>query len=187
MLDDPSELAVDVTIDSVDDPQLHSEVVDLSLLDALSGAYNRRFLEIFLKKEVDRCHRYHRGLAVIMLDIDGFKNYNDHFGHPAGDLILKSLAKCIQDNQRKLDVVVRYGGDEFAVILPEADENGAVMVAENIRTSAQQLLNGLTLSLGVAILITNEYNADELIQNADRALYDAKRSGLDRVCLFKKS
>jgi len=167
--------------------QLHSEVVDLSLLDALSGAYNRRFLEIFLKKEVDRCHRYHRGLAVIMLDIDGFKNYNDHFGHPAGDLILKSLAKCIQDNQRKLDVVVRYGGDEFAVILPEADENGAVMVAENIRTSAQQLLNGLTLSLGVAILITNEYNADELIQNADRALYDAKRSGLDRVCLFKKS
>ncbi len=166
--------------------QLHSEVVELSLLDALTGVYNRRFLEIFLKKEVERCHRYHRGLAAIMLDIDRFKNYNDQFGHPSGDEILKLLAKYMQERQRKLDVVARYGGDEFMVIMPETDEEGALLVAENIRAGAASLLNGLTLSLGVAVLITNEYTADELIQNADRALYDAKRSGLNRVRLYKR-
>jgi len=167
--------------------QLHQEVLELSILDGLTGVYNRRFLELFLKKEVERCHRFQRGLSVIMLDIDQFKKYNDTFGHPAGDMVLQQVAKTLQNRQRKLDIFARYGGDEFAVILPETGEEGALVVAENFRGTVEDLYKSshqLTLSLGVAVMQTDELSAEQLIQHADRALYMAKRTGRNKVCVY---
>ena len=169
--------------------RLHSEVVELSILDGLTGVYNRRFLELFLKKEVERCQRFKRDLSVIMLDIDDFKKYNDNYGHPAGDYLLQQVAKYLLNRGRKLDIVARYGGDEFAVILPETGETGALKVAEDIRAVAASLLKTKyhpTISLGVAVVQGDEYGAEEIIQNADRALYEAKRTGRNKVCYYRK-
>ncbi len=167
--------------------RLHTEVVELSIQDSLTEIYNRRFLELFLKKEVDRCHRYQRGLAVIMLDIDHFKQYNDTHGHPAGDIVLQQIARSLQNRQRKLDIVARYGGDEFAVILPETDEGGAVKVADTLRLMVAEQFEAthhLTLSLGVTAMAADEYSAEEMILNADRALYEAKLVK-NKVCVYR--
>jgi GGDEF domain-containing protein len=106
--------------------ELHNKVLELSLTDSLTGVHNRRFFEVLLQKEVERNQRYDRSLAIVMVDIDHFKKYNDSFGHPAGDEALRRVAEGIMANARRgLDVVTRYGGEEFAVILPETDAEGA--------------------------------------------------------------
>lgn len=170
--------------------RLHTEVIELSILDGLTDLYNRRFLELFLKKEVERCHRYQRGLSVMMLDIDYFKKLNDTFGHPAGDFVLREVAKHLQNRQRKLDIIARYGGDEFVLVLPETEAAGALHLAETIRNEVATLFESkynLTLSLGVVSMRTEKYSAEDLIQYADRALYVAKRTGRNKVCAYSES
>jgi diguanylate cyclase (GGDEF)-like protein len=168
--------------------QLHGQVVELSLTDALTGLKNRRYFDLFLKNEVDRSRRFARGLAIIMMDIDHFKEYNDTFGHPAGDEALKYTSKCLIDNRRGADVMVRIGGDEFAIILPETNIHGAQDVANKIRASvanATGLRRQITISLGITELHDSECSAEMLIEQADKALYEAKRTGRDRVCVFE--
>ena len=170
--------------------RLHTEVIELSILDGLTDLYNRRFLELFLKKEVERCHRYQRGLSVIMLDIDSFKKLNDTFGHPAGDVVLQEVARYLQNRQRKLDIIARYGGDEFVIVLPETDQAGALHLAETIRTEVAVLFETkyqLTLSLGLVSMRAEDFKAENLIQFADRALYVAKRTGRNKVCVYSES
>lgn len=167
--------------------QLHDQVVELSLTDALTGLRNRRFFDLFLKNEIDRSQRFIRGLAIIILDIDHFKNYNDTFGHLAGDEALRLVSQCLLDNRRKADVVARIGGEEFAVILPETDLKGALEVAEKIRLSVANhtgLQRLVTVSLGVSELRDNKSAFELLIEQADKALYEAKRTGRNRVCAF---
>ena len=166
--------------------RLHTEVIELSIQDGLTGIYNRRFLELFLKKEIERCLRFQRAMSVIMLDIDQFKNYNDTYGHLAGDVILQAVAKYLQERGRRLDIVVRFGGDEFALILPETDRTGAGRVAENIRSGVEALFvsEALTISLGVASIGPGVASSEELILAADQALYEAKRAGKNRVCIL---
>ena len=168
--------------------RLHAQVLELSLTDALTGIYNRRYFDLFLNNEVDRSRRFGRGLAIILLDIDQLKEYNDTYGHPAGDKALKFVALRLDQERRRADVVARIGGDEFALILPETEVEGARKVARRIHTSmiaSLELMRPLTLSMGISILAGASPEAAVLIQQADMALYEAKRSGRDRICVFE--
>jgi diguanylate cyclase (GGDEF)-like protein len=167
---------------------LHAQVFELSLTDALTGIYNRRYFDIFLSNEVERSRRFGRDLAIIMIDIDFFKQYNDSFGHPAGDRALQFVVTCLQKGRRKADVLTRIGGEEFALILPETGLVGALQVTERIRTALtlpSELKSPLTLSMGISTLHGNDIEADVLIQQADLALYEAKHTGRNRICVFE--
>jgi diguanylate cyclase (GGDEF)-like protein len=169
---------------------LHAQVFELSLTDALTGIHNRRYFDLFLSNEVERSRRFEHDLTIIMIDIDYFKTYNDSFGHPAGDRALQSVAMCLQKGRRKADVLARVGGEEFALILPESGIVGALEVAERIRTAIKispDLQHPLTLSMGISTLHGNEIEADVLIQQADLALYKAKRTGRNQICIFENS
>ena len=159
---------------------------ELSERDGLTGLYNRFYLEQALKESIKQAEKTGRLLSFIMLDIDHFKRFNDTWGHQEGDRALKLVAKVIRDSLREQDVAARYGGEEFSVILSEADQSIAAMVAERIRRScagqSQSLGEGkaLTVSLGISLL-RSEDTPETLIQRADKALYQAKGNGRNRV------
>jgi diguanylate cyclase (GGDEF)-like protein len=168
---------------------LHEELERLSITDRLTELYNHGYLHQRLDQELERAARFRHRLSVIMLDIDDFKQFNDRYGHPKGDLVLKSLSYAIRENLREIDVAARYGGEEFVVVLPETDVAGALAVAERIRksmASIPQLADGeepvaQTISLGVATYPTHGMSAVHLIESADKAMYQAKRLGKNQV------
>jgi len=187
---DPLATLVRQLASSIKNVQLHAKVLELSLTDGLTGVHNRRYFEILLPKEADRSRRYRRDLSVIMIDIDHFKNYNDSFGHPAGDEALREIAQTIgRGVRRDLDVVTRYGGEEFAVILPETSVEGARVVAENIR-GLVEMNKGfqlpLTVSLGISSFGSDLSSSPMLIDRADRALYQAKNQGRNQAVVFEE-
>ena len=168
--------------------RLHAQVTELSLTDALTGLYIRRYLDLFLKNEILRSRRFSHSLSVIMADIDHFKEYNDLFGHPAGDEALQHIAHCLVNGRRGADIVVRIGGEEFAIILPETDINGALKVAERVRgaiAGMTSLKRQITISLGIAELGEQILEAETLLGRADQALYEAKRKGRNRACVYR--
>jgi diguanylate cyclase (GGDEF)-like protein len=160
-----------------------------SIRDPLTGLFNRRYLDEVLDREIHRAKRANRPLCVIMLDVDHFKLFNDAHGHPAGDVLLRSIARMLQSRTRREDVTCRYGGEEFVMILPEAPLVVARQRAEELRAEAIHLRvkqNGrshkpVTISLGVAVLPQDGLNARELLATADRHLYIAKQAGRDKV------
>jgi len=170
--------------------QLHAllRLYRQATVDPLTGLFNRRSLMRRLFGEVSRAHRYSRPLAVIMFDLDRFKRVNDKYGHLAGDLILKNLAEIMVEEIRISDFVGRYGGEEFLAILPEADMEGAMAVAERIRTQCQashvETRDGtkvyVTVSSGVTTLESDD-DAVGLFNRVDKLLYDAKRTGRNKV------
>jgi diguanylate cyclase (GGDEF)-like protein len=169
--------------------RLHAKVFELSLTDSLTGVYNRRYFDLFLNNEIDRSRRFGRDLGIMILDIDYFKQYNDAFGHQAGDKALQTVAQCLQQDRRSVDVVARIGGEEFALILPETDVDGALKVAEKIRSALSsvsgELKRPLTLSIGISVLHGMDIEAELIIQQADLALYQAKESGRNQICIFE--
>jgi diguanylate cyclase (GGDEF)-like protein len=171
--------------------RLHTQVLELSLTDALTGASNRRYFDLFLKNEVDRSRRFGRTLSIMLVDIDHFKSYNDTFGHPVGDKALQLIVRCLQQERRDSDVVARIGGEEFAVILPETGPAGATHVAEKIRVAlrdaGRSLPRPLTLSIGISMLHGKDIDAELLIHQADLALYESKAKGRDQVCIYNNS
>jgi diguanylate cyclase (GGDEF)-like protein len=157
--------------------------------DALTGLYNRRYMEQALEREVMRASRNRRMVGVIMLDLDHFKLFNDTHGHEAGDLLLRAVGDYLVTHVRAEDIACRYGGEEFVVILPEAALEMARSRAEELWKGLQalhvnyrgQLLRGATVSAGVAAFPGHGRTTSELLHAADTAMYAAKRQGRDRV------
>jgi diguanylate cyclase (GGDEF)-like protein len=169
--------------------KLYEELQQQSIRDPLTGLYNRRYLEEYLEREIQRSMRNSLSLAVIMIDVDHFKHFNDKFGHEAGDTVLRELGNFLQKEFRGSDVVCRYGGEEFTIILPEISKQNAFNRAEKVRKGVKRLniqhwsnrLNAITISLGVACFPENGLTGTALMQAADEALYSAKQLGRDRV------
>jgi diguanylate cyclase (GGDEF)-like protein len=169
---------------------LHEELERLSVTDRLTELYNHGYFEQRLDEEVGRAERFGHVLSLIMIDIDDFKLFNDTYGHPRGDRVLRSVSDTITAALREIDFAARYGGEEFVVVLPETDSEGALAVAERIRAGVEQLSFSLygvdpsvhkTVSVGVATYPVHAKAGAPLIVAADQAMYVAKRSGKNTV------
>ena len=180
-----NELAV-----AVENSELYKLTRRLAVTDELTGLFNYRYLLERAEDEIGRAKRFGRSLSLLMLDADEFKLYNDTFGHVAGDVALAELAATMRDAVRDIDVVCRYGGEEFAILLPETDGEGAFVVAEKVReTVAAHLFKNsegvrteqLTVSIGLSTYPGNASDRESLLRRADDALYVVKRSGRNRV------
>ncbi len=167
----------------------HEEIYNLSTTDGLTQLHNKRYLLEYLDREISCCHRYQRALSLIILDIDHFKRVNDIFGHLAGDYVLKHMSQVIRANIRREDMMARFGGEEFVIILPEVNSHGARFCAEKVRRLIEEtnfMYDGsklpVTVSLGVVFCTDEIRDSMELIRRADFQLYEAKRQGRNRVC-----
>lgn len=173
--------------------RLRESLKSQSIRDPLTGLFNRRYMEETLERELRRAERRQARVGIIMFDIDYFKRFNDTNGHLAGDALLRALGEFLQANFRGEDVVCRYGGEEFVLILPEAPIAATARRAEALREQTKvlhvpfrgELLGGVTLSLGVAEFPTHGTNAEALLRAADAALYQAKSTGRDRVVCYE--
>lgn len=162
----------------------------LSFTDGVTGVYNYRFFQLRLREELSRARRYRLPLALMMVDVDGFKRYNDSHGHPVGDRVLQAVAQALRENVRDLDTVCRYGGDEFSVILNDAGADTATTIGERVRKAVERCAAavgapaGITVSLGIAVYPENAQNAEELVKFADEALYRVKLSRRNGVQVY---
>ncbi len=159
----------------------------MTIIDGLTGAYNKRYFAENLEKEIPRCTRHQRPLSLLMFDIDHFKRINDDHGHLTGDFVLREMARRVRTRVRKEEVFARYGGEEFVITLPEATADQATKVAEDVRklvASDPFEFEGekiaVTISVGVATTM-EETPVDTFIKIADDNLYKAKRGGRNRV------
>lgn len=167
---------------------LYRHATTAAVSDPLTGVYNRAMLETTLTREVGLARRHKNPLSIIMMDIDHFKSINDSHGHLAGDEVIKALVACAAGRIRATDILARYGGDEFVVILSNTDLDGALILAERMRTAVQDIDYvtptgvglAFSVSMGVAKFVASQ-SADELLQAADKALYGAKRGGRNCV------
>ena len=177
---------------TVDNTQLYEATQELAVRDPLTSVYNRRHLFDLARLEFERVRRYSQKLSAVMLDIDHFKRLNDSWGHRAGDTVLRSVADCCRSHLREVDTPARYGGDEFVILLPYADLEQAVQVANRIRRvvaetpiRTEQAELNVTVSAGVVQVDQVTLNLETLLERADRALYVAKRLGRNRVEWWK--
>jgi diguanylate cyclase (GGDEF)-like protein len=175
---------------AIQNAQLHQEVKQQAITDGLTGLFNFRYIKGRLKEEVKRAQRFKHDLALIMADIDDFKKFNDTYGHPEGNKVLKNLANILRSNIREVDIVARYGGEEFIIILPEANREEAKKIAERIRSKVEKcnfadgknhLERKITISLGITSCFQENITPQGLVQKVDQALYKAKRKGRNRV------
>lgn len=171
---------------------LYRRVQDLAIMDSLTQVSTRRYSLERLKEEIERSRKFNYVFSFLMLDVDHFKECNDQYGHLVGDAILKEIARTIKENIRLIDMVGRYGGEEFCVILTETDKEGARLAAERIRQAIDakeikvydEKLKA-TVSIGAASFPADSRQSQALIENADSALYLAKQRGRNRVCLYE--
>jgi diguanylate cyclase (GGDEF)-like protein len=173
---------------AINHADLFAQMQQQALTDALTGIYNRRSFEMQLDRELQSATRQNQPLALIMLDLDQFKQLNDSAGHDAGDEALRKLAACFRQELRGVDTAARFGGDEFVLILPQAFAEGAVIVAERLRKAIEKIetagVGHLAASIGIAAFPAHAVTRAGLVTAADNALYHAKRTGRNRVSVF---
>lgn len=176
---------------AVENAQLYTKTRELSVRDELTGLYNRRHFQEVLQMEWKRATRFKRPLSLLMIDIDHFKQFNDTYGHLHGDKVLKIIAGLIGRNLREVDTVARFGGEEFIVLLPDTDKDGALVVGEKLRRRVEierfeedrQILV-LTISVGISTFPMDAREMDDLIDHADLGLYEAKDRGRNQVVMY---
>lgn len=173
---------------AIENARLYEEVQKLSLTDPLTGLYNRRGMQSLSESELSRARRLHQQVAVVLVDIDHFKRVNDSFGHPVGDEVLQAVAGRLRSSLRNQDVLSRYGGEEFVILLPECCPVMGATIAERLRllfdkqpVKTQAGSVNITVSLGIAIGEPLSNNLDDMLERADQALYRAKQAGRNRV------
>jgi diguanylate cyclase (GGDEF)-like protein len=170
---------------------LHETLRSQSIRDPLTSLFNRRYMEESLQREMRRAARGRQPVGIIMLDIDYFKEFNDSHGHEAGDALLQSVGAILQRSVRAEDIVCRYGGEEFVLILPDAPLSEAAQRAEHVRQAIghltmqfhRQSLRQITVSAGVAVYPDHGPGGDAVLRAADAALYQAKTRGRNRIVL----
>ena len=171
--------------------RLCESVEKLAVTDDLTQVYNYRFLKMALKRELKRSVRFGQELGLVMLDVDNLKGYNDRNGHLRGSYLLREMAALLARQVRSFDLIAKYGGDEFTLILPQTGLEGSVVVAERMRRAVEEHAFPLedagviTISLGVAICPQDGEDGQTLIRTADQALYVAKRQGRNRVLAYR--
>ena len=179
---------------SISNAQMFEKIQGMAILDTLTGIYNRRYFYEYAENEIIRSQRYNNEMSLIMLDIDHFKLVNDRFGHLIGDQTLKMIVDTCLSVLRKSDVMCRFGGEEFLVLLPETSKLDAVIAAKRIcQAIAEQSLPtdselgpvSVTVSIGITQLKSKTETLEDLIGQADQALYEAKETGRNRVCVFQ--
>jgi diguanylate cyclase (GGDEF)-like protein len=182
------ESVADICATAIQNAHYVERVKQLAYLDGLTGIFNRRFFELRIIEEIERSRRYGTGMAVIMADIDQFKRLNDEFGHLLGDEVLRQVSSLFHQQLRKIDVVCRYGGEEFGIVLTQTNASHAVSVAEKLRRMVEQwqfpgVPQTVTISAGVAAFPDHGTTRDELVRAADNGLYAAKQAGRNRIAL----
>lgn len=179
---------------AIENAKLHKDTEELTRVDELTQVYNKREFQRRLPEDIELTRRYAHFLSLAMLDIDDFKHYNDTNGHLAGDMVLKQLSQILIGNLRRTDVPFRYGGEEFAVILPATSREGALIILEKVRKEIEifpfeyrekQPGEKVTVSIGIATYPVDTKKAQDLVNCADKALYRAKATGKNRTCLYK--
>ncbi len=172
--------------------KLRETLSNQSICDPLTGLFNRRYMEESLEREFSRAHRSKTCVAILMMDIDHFKRFNDNFGHQAGDALLRTLGDLLKKSTRGQDIACRYGGEEFVLVLTDSSMSGALQRAEILRNQvrqlsveyAGQLLGAINVSMGVALFPDHGTNMADVLRASDQALYAAKREGRDRVSVW---
>lgn len=168
---------------------LYKKVQELAISDSLTQVFSRRYFLERLKEELERSKKYKHAFSFFMLDIDNFKTYNDRYGHLVGDAVLREIARAIKENIRQVDLVGRYGGEEFSLILPETDREQSLIAAERIRQAVENKLIKVydedlrvAVSIGISAFPKDGKSIQTIIEKADQALYRAKQTGKNKVC-----
>ncbi len=167
----------------------HEEIYQMTIIDGLTQIYNKRYYKEALEKEMVRSRRYDRPLSMLMFDLDHFKRINDSFGHLAGDFVLKEIARIVQARIRRDEIFARFGGEEFVILLPETNLEGAISLAETLRHRVMEYTFvfqsesiRVTISIGVASVNSADRTSEDLLLRSDERLYCAKNSGRNIVC-----
>ncbi|MFA6078329.1 MAG: diguanylate cyclase [Candidatus Omnitrophota bacterium] len=181
---------------AIENSRLFEETVYLSSIDWLTNLWNYGRFQEALTLETRRAEIDETSLSLVMIDVDNFKNYNDTFGHLKGDAALREISRVLKSKSRKFDTAARYGGEEFAIIMPKTSKENARLFAERLRVEIEKIYSPsesesgkercITISSGIATYPDDAETKDELISRADLALYEAKRSGKNRACLYTK-
>jgi diguanylate cyclase (GGDEF)-like protein len=172
---------------AVQNMRLSESLERLAVTDDLTQIYNYRFLKTALRREVKRAARYQQNLGIVMIDVDNLKEYNDRFGHLRGSYLLREMAGLFAGQIRPWDLVAKYGGDEFTLLLPQTGREGSIAVAERMRAAVENHMfplaerGAITISLGISVFPEDAEDSIGLLRAADRALYSAKRAGRNRV------
>jgi diguanylate cyclase (GGDEF)-like protein len=174
----------------------NKQLKEMAFRDGLTGLYNHRYFKDLMAHELNRSERYRNPLSFIMLDLDHFKKINDEYGHPVGDIVLKEVCKAIKNSIRACDIAARYGGEEFIVVLPETELKEAMVVAERLRKTVEDLTItanshsiNVTISVGLTSYIVSKgkKNKSDIISEADAALYQAKKNGRNNICVYNNN